>query len=167
MFEQLARVAAAGEQPFTLPDPRPFWEKLFSPQPPFQHHSWRLLDLSEVKAAYKDAQKRDTLFKQHRKAQRQLEAAAQAAADREAAKRKKGFGFGGNSSSSSSSSTEKAAESAAAGGGSGGVAAAPKRSVRLSALDDFLLVSEVLKPLGETPRDLLEDSWAIITRDGR
>lgn len=122
----------------------------------------------QVRQLYKDAQKRETLFKQHRKAQRQLEAAAKAAADREeAAKRSKGFdfGFGGNSNSGAAAAGGQegsASEDAAAGGSSGS-----KQSGRASSLDEFMLVSEVLKPLGETPRDLLEDSYAIITRDGR
>lgn len=127
----------------------------------------------QVRQLYKDAQKRETLFKQHRKAQRQLEAAAKAAADREeAAKRSKGFGFGGRSASSNSNSGAAAAggqegsasEDAAAGGSS---SSGSKQRARASSLDEFMLVSEVLKPLGETPRDLLEDSYAIITRDGR
>lgn len=125
----------------------------------------------QVRQLYKDAQKRETLFKQHRKAQRQLEAAAKTAADREeAAKRSRGFGFGGRSASSNSNSGAAAAggqegsasEDAAAGSSSGS-----KQSARASSLDEFMLVSEVLKPLGETPRYLLDDSYAIITRDGR
>jgi hypothetical protein len=158
VFDVLAAVVAGGQQAFTLPDSRPFWQQLFNSQAPYQDHTWQVLDLSEVRHLYKDAQKRETLFRQHRKAQRQLDAAAQAAAEREeAAKRSRGFSFG---LSSSSSGTGGAAQEAAD-------AAAERKSVRPSSLHEFLIVSEVLKPLGETPRDLLEDSYAIITRDGR
>lgn len=173
MFDKLAVVAASGQQPFTLPDPRPFWQQLFNSQAPYQGHTWRLLDLSEVRHLYKDAQKRETLFRQHRKAQRQLEAAAQAAAEREeAAKRSRGFGFGSARSSSSSSTGSTPANgegqgSSDAAAADGNAGSSGKKSVRASSLDDFMVVSEVLKPLGETPRDLLEDSYAIITRDGR
>lgn len=165
VYDQLAQIAAAGDRPFTLPDQRPFWQRLFSPQqPPHEQHCWRLLDLSEVRSLYKDAQKRETLFKQHSKVLRQLEGAAEAAAEREAAKRNKGFGFG---SSSSSTSGGPSGPEGGGGGVSGSGVGGSKRSVRSSSLDDFLVVSEVLKPLGETPRDLLEDSYAIITREGR
>jgi len=169
VYDQLAQIAAAGDRPFTLPDQRPFWQRLLSPQPPpHEQHCWRLLDLAEVRSLYKDAQKRETLFKQHNKVLRQLEEAAEAAAEREAAKRNKGFGFGFGSSSSTSSSTNGGPSGLEGGGGGNGSAAVgSKRSVRSSSLDDFLVVSEVLKPLGETPRDLLEDSYAIITREGR
>jgi hypothetical protein len=156
VFDNLSVVAAGGQQAFTLPDPRPFWQQLFNSQAPYQDHTWRVLDLSEVRHLYKDAQKRETLFRQHRKAQRQLDAAAQAAAEREeAAKRSRGFGFGRSSSSSGADGAAQAN------------AAAARKNVRPSSLDEFLIVSEVLKPLGETPRDLLEDSYAIIARDGR
>jgi hypothetical protein len=164
VYDRLALVAAGGPQPFTLPDQRPFWEKLFSSQNPHQDYTFRLLDLAEVRRLYKDSQKRETLFREHKKVQRQLDAAAKAAAEREeAAKRSRGWGFG-----SSKGATEQGpdaatgSDSAAAGGSS-----SSRRRVRATSLEEFLVVSEVLKPLGESPRDLLEDSYAIITRDSR
>jgi hypothetical protein len=115
-----------------------------------------------VRPLYKDAQKRETLFRAHKKVLRQLEAAAQAATEaKEAAKRSRGFGFGGGSKGSGAEGGEQGSDAAAAAAGGA------RRSGKASSLDEFLAVSEVLKPLGETPRDLLEDSYAIIARDGR
>jgi hypothetical protein len=161
VYDRLAVVAAGGPQPFTLPDQRPFWEKLFNAQSPHQDYSYRLLDLAEVRRLYKDAQKRDTLFRELKKVQRQLDAAAKAAAEREeAAKRSRGWGFGSSKGAAGQGSDGATGGEAAAGGSS-------RRRGRATSLEEFLVVSEVLKPLGESPRDLLEDSYAIITRDSR
>lgn len=163
VYTKLAAVAAGGYQPFTLPDQRPFWQRLWQPQQHQQDQAWRLLDLSEVRSLYKDAQKRETLFKQHKKAKQLLESAAAAAAEREeAARQSKRFSFLPGSSSSNSAASGQGAEV------SGSLSAGPpKRHLQSGSLSEFLLVGEVLKPLGETPRDLLEDSYAIITRDSR
>lgn len=162
VYDRLAVVAAAGPQPFTLPDQRPFWEKLFDSQNPHQDYSFRLLDLAEVRRLYKDAQKRETLFREHKKVQRQLDAAAKAAAEREeAAKRSRGWDIGSSKGAAEQGSDAATGGDLAAAGGSS------RRRGRATSLEEFLVVSEVLKPLGESPRDLLEDSYAIITRDSR
>lgn len=49
VYDRLAAVAAGGQQAFTLPDPRPFWQQWFGSEAPHQDHSWRLLELSEVR----------------------------------------------------------------------------------------------------------------------
>jgi hypothetical protein len=160
VYDRLAAMAAAGEQVLARP-PKPFWALT----PPWaakedaqQQQFVRLLNLAELRRLYLDAQKRGTLFKQHKKAQQQVAAAADAAAARAAAASKRGWGFGGGSGSGSSAAAAgDAAASAAAGSGS-------VRRGPASSLDDFLVAAELLKPLGEVPRDVLEDSFALITR---
>jgi hypothetical protein len=135
VHSKLAAVAAAGEHPLPVPARRSFrlpWQ----PQPqPEELQLWRLLDLSEVRALYKDAQRRGTLFKQHAKVQQRLaeQQAAAAAGDGNMQQQQGGVG----------------------------------RRVVASRLEDFLVVSELLRGLGDTPKDLLEDSFALITRTER
>jgi hypothetical protein len=140
---KLAAVAAAGEQPLPLAARRGFrlpWQQ----QQQEEQQLWRLLDLSEVRALYKDAQRRGSLFKQHAKVQHRL-AEQQLAA---AAKTPTG-------SSSVKTASEQQQQS--------GV----DRRMVPTRLDDFLVVSELLRGLGDTPKDLLEDSFALITRTER
>jgi hypothetical protein len=149
VHSKLAAVAAAGEQPLPLPARRGFrlpWQ----PQQQQQQQQeelqlWRLLDLSEVRALYKDAQRHGTLFKQHAKVQQRL--------------------------------AEQELAAAAAAAGTSSVKSIPEqqqqqqgvvdRRVVPTRLDDFLVVAELLRGLGDTPKDLLEDSFALITRTGR
>ncbi|KAF8073082.1 hypothetical protein HT031_000743 [Scenedesmus sp. PABB004] len=135
-YEQLAAVAAAGEQ--ALPLPRRSWLP-WQQAPGEEAASWRLLDLAAVRSAYRDAQRRGTLFEAAARAAAALEAQAQAA---------------------------QGSEGGAAAAPVGGATPAPAwRRVAPSRLDDFLIVAELLRgTLGDTPRELLEDSFAVITR---
>jgi hypothetical protein len=141
---KLAAVAAAGEQSLPLAARRGLRLPWQQPQQEEQQ-LWRLLDLSEVRALYKDAQRRGSLFKQHAKVQQRLAQQQQLAA---AAKTPTG-----------SSGVKNASEQQQQSG--------VDRRVVPTRLDDFLVVSELLRGLGDTPKDLLEDSFALITRTER
>jgi hypothetical protein len=144
VHKKLAAVAAAGEQPLPLaarPGFRLPWQQQ---QQQEELQLWRLLDLSEVRALYKDAQRRGTLFKQHAKVQQRLAEQQLAAAV---------------TPTGSSSVKQNAAEQQQQSG--------VDRRGGPTRLDDFLVVSELLRGLGDTPKDLLEDSFALITRTER
>jgi hypothetical protein len=169
LYDHLAAIAAAGEQ-LVPPPPRPFWQ-FWPPAQPEQQLTYRLLDLTEVRRQYRDALKRGTLYRQHSKAKQQLAAAADAAAAR-AVEPKKGW-FAGGTGAGGSREAAAAGDSGSgsgsgAGGADGGAGPVGARRVRgRTALEEFLLVSEVLKPLGEGPRELLEDGFALVTRTQR
>jgi hypothetical protein len=147
VHSRLAAVAAAGEQPLPVPARRGFrlpWQQ----QQQEEQQLWRLLDLSEVRPLYKDAQRRGTLFKQHAKVQQRLAEQLSTAP------------AGGPGGSSLQDAPEQQQQQQQQQGGVG------RRAVA-SRLDDFLVVSELLRGLGDTPKDLLEDSFALITRTER
>uniref|UniRef100_A0A383VNH7 N-acetyltransferase domain-containing protein n=1 Tax=Tetradesmus obliquus TaxID=3088 RepID=A0A383VNH7_TETOB len=146
VHSKLAAVAAAGEQPLPAPARRGFRLPWQQQQPQQELQLWRLLDLSEVRPLYKDAQRRGTLFKQHAKVQKRL--AEQQLAVAAAA--------GGSSVQNTSEQQQQQQQQQQPG--------AVSRRVVPSRLDDFLVVSELLRGLGDTPKDLLQDSFALITR---
>lgn len=71
VYQRLAAVAAAGEQPMPLPVKRSLlpWQQ----QQSQVMHTWRLLDLTDIKLLYKDAQRHGTLHKQMKSSKQQLE----------------------------------------------------------------------------------------------
>jgi hypothetical protein len=115
------------------------------------------LDLAEVKRLYKDAQKAGSLLRQHQKISQQLAAdEQQVRQQQEAARQRAPWAFlGWGPQQDKGSSTGSGADLAPH------TPLAPAVATRL---DDFLMVSELLKRLGDTPKDLLEDSFAVISR---
>eukprot|EP00775_Hariotina_reticulata_P010420 gene10420-10578_t len=156
-YDTLAAVAAAGEQQFPLPTSSSpaFWQP--SSPTPLAPATWRLLDLAEVKRLYKNAQKAGSLLKQHQKISQQLAAdEQQVQQQQEAARQRAPWAFAGRGVQHGvSSSSSRAADLAPH---------TPIRPAVATRLDDFLMASELLKRLGDTPKDLLEDSFAMISR---
>lgn len=149
MHSRLAAVAAAGEQPLPAPARRGFrlpWQQEQQQQGELQ--LWRLLDLSEVRALYKDAQRRGKLLKQHAKVQQRL-----------AEQQLTGTAAGAPTPAGGNCLQNTPEQQQLHGGIS--------RHAVTSRLDDFLVVTELLHGLGDTPKDLLEDSFALITRAER
>eukprot|EP00879_Flechtneria_rotunda_P033029 GHRR01036547.1.p1 GENE.GHRR01036547.1~~GHRR01036547.1.p1 ORF type:complete len:334 (+),score=122.03 GHRR01036547.1:218-1219(+) len=151
VYGQLAKVATTGPQHLFVPSKQGWlpWHKV-----PQEQQQWRLLDLSEVKHSYKDAQKRGMLLKLHSKVQHQLSGQLQAYSSSKSSSRT----IMQTTVSAGQEQKQKQQKQQVDG------AASSRHTGATSALEDFLVVSELMGSLGDGPKDLLEDSYAAISR---